>query len=554
MSVSTLILGPLLIGIYDRSFLLSQHNLKASRDEDNHEYLRTTNRIVSYIQSQEILFAEMNLEFNDALAGISNNLGDLRSRVEVATVTRTAQEVLRRDTEQVAAFKVSDGNLSYPGFFLKSKNFLQRNSAEAHFRIPFCQRKVVFQYQSSPHPNSNGFDLQLRTYNIVSESSPIFEACRNLDLPRVQELFQTRSASPFDFYTSAFGWGDVSIINEVLRGLVMLSRDQAVENVSRGLDLLKYLLPMFRDNPQTLNYDDFNWELADLINSTNSYSTVALVDIVRTILLPTKEGSFELTNLCFIHLYITLDRLESPMSTLLLEQACCGVDMRDLQTDIRRNEFWENDRLILADLEGKNMKAAIRNGYSYRAAFTEDEEFLGKTDVKAGFLELAHRSDVPELVDCCRNRLSILIQHEYGNEELDDMLSARAFTTQNGHYASLSLLQYALQLNMRDFLADILAGIGWRQDAINDIFDEELYTGIPELVDGKIEYQSQDRLREQFVVDLVHGRFLDVPSEDLFSLSCECSLYTGTFYGGPRETSARCELGFQIEINTGELE
>jgi hypothetical protein len=93
-------------------------------------------------------------------------------------------------------------------------------------------------------------------------------------------------------------------------------------------------------------------------------------------------------------------------------------------------------------------------------------------------LELAHRSDIPELVDCCRNRLSILIQHEYGNEELDDMLSTRAITTRNEHYASLSLLQYAPQLNMRDFLADILAGIGWHQDTINDIFDEELYTGI----------------------------------------------------------------------------
>jgi hypothetical protein len=113
-----LISGLLLIEISDRSFLLSQHNLQASRDEDNHEYLRRTDRIVSYIQSQETLFAEMNREFSDGLVGISNNLRHLRSRVEVATITRTAQEeVLRRDTEQAAASKVSDGNLSYPGFF-----------------------------------------------------------------------------------------------------------------------------------------------------------------------------------------------------------------------------------------------------------------------------------------------------------------------------------------------------------------------------------------------------------------------------------------------------
>jgi hypothetical protein len=97
--------------------------------------------------------------------------------------------------------------------------------------------------------------------------------------------------------------------------LVLLSRHQAVAKFSQGLDLLKYLLPVFRDNPQTLNHDDFNWELADLINSTNGCSAVALVDVVRTILLPTKESSFELTNLCFIYLYITLDGLESPMST-----------------------------------------------------------------------------------------------------------------------------------------------------------------------------------------------------------------------------------------------
>jgi hypothetical protein len=186
VSVLMPISGLLLIEISDRSFLLSQHNLQASRDKDNHEYLRRTDRIVSYIQSQETLFAEMNREFSDGLVGISNNLRHLRSRVEVATITRTAQEeVLRRDTEQAAASKVSDGNLSYPGFFLKSKNVLQRNSAEAHFRSPFFQRKVVFQYQSSPHPNSNGFDVQLRTYNIVAETSPIFEACRNFDLPRV---------------------------------------------------------------------------------------------------------------------------------------------------------------------------------------------------------------------------------------------------------------------------------------------------------------------------------------------------------------------------------
>ena len=191
------------------------------------------------------------------------NLPNLWSRLEVATVTRTAQEeVLRRDTEQAATLKVSDGNLSYSGncyFFLNlfiyffffgggegSKN-VQRNSAEAHFRIPFSQ-----------HPKSNGFDV---SYGLITSSLKVCLFSRRAAILICREyrsLFKPGLHRYLIFTPLHLGGAsDVSIVNEVLRGLVLLSRDQAVAKISR-LDLLKYLLPMFHHNPQTLNYDDFN--------------------------------------------------------------------------------------------------------------------------------------------------------------------------------------------------------------------------------------------------------------------------------------------------------
>ena len=78
-----------------------------------------------------------------------------------------------------------------------------RRSIHPYFRVPFFQHRVIFQYQTSPWPYSNSFAMQLRTYNIVPQNWPIFEACCNLDLLRVRELLGTRSASPFHDYEGA---------------------------------------------------------------------------------------------------------------------------------------------------------------------------------------------------------------------------------------------------------------------------------------------------------------------------------------------------------------
>jgi len=89
---------------------------------------------------------------------------------------------------------------------------------------------------------------------------------------------------------------------------------------------------------------------------------------------------------------------------------------------------------MIADPEGQRMKAAIRNGVSYGIGVKRDGflDLFDDADVIFSLLELAHRSDNPVLVDCCRNRLPFLIQQGYGVERMDGMLSPRLIDTDDG--------------------------------------------------------------------------------------------------------------------------
>lgn len=407
-----------------------------------------------------------------------------------------------------------------------------QTSIRAYFSVFCLRRKLVFQYQNSLFPYHNNFDMQLQTYNIIPRNAPIFEACGNLDLPRVQELFRTRSASPTDICTFYDGT-DFSLINEVFRGLVRFSMDADFASVMQGLDLVRFLLQVYQRNLEILNYEQFAIMLVGLMGNTYNRTVSALVEVVRKILIQSEEIPFELADLRFAYLFITLDTLDSPLSKMLLEQGYRGIETRELQTDIFEYEFWENDRLMPLDPEGRNMEAAIRTGRQYSFCFTRGIDltkcplFDFIDDEIFGLLEIAHLSKNPNIVYCCRTRLPILIQEDYDVNDGDKMLSRAIVRTAHG-YAWISLVEYVLQLKMRDFFADILAQAGWSQNTINDMRDKELYTGIPELLDGQVEYQTQGSLRKKFMLDLIDEKFLNVSPDDMFCVSFQHSLNIGT--------------------------
>jgi hypothetical protein len=62
-----------------------------------------------------------------------------------------------------------------------------------------------------------------------------------------------------------------------------------------------------------------------------------------------------------------------------------------------------------------------------------------------------------------------------------------------------SSVEYARIIGAEDALAAALALAGWSSSNISDLVDEGIYLGIPKLMDGIVDYESQDECRAEFV-------------------------------------------------------
>jgi hypothetical protein len=297
--------------------------------------------------------------------------------------------------------------------------YVVQKSFHATFRIPFFQRNIVSQYQNLPYPCPKGFDIQLRTCNILPKDAPIFQACRSLDLPRVHELLQTKFASPFDLCSSA--WGDLSPIEVVFLELHERTGKRETKR-TEGAALLKLLLSTFQDNPRSLNFYAIYPLLSSLIHDSNNEEVLPFVDIFRIILRQSEENPFDMRDLCFIGRRITLHNLKSAISRFLVEQTYYDIDRVECLNFSWGSLVWENDRLMLADPEGLSMKAAIREGRNY---ILTDVYWSCPPDRDAVpfLLAIAYRSETAALLICCRNRLSFLVQESYSMKAGKEMLS-----------------------------------------------------------------------------------------------------------------------------------
>jgi hypothetical protein len=97
-----------------------------------------------------------------------------------------------------------------------------------------------------------------------------------------------------------------------------------------------------------------------------------------------------------------------------------------------------------------------------------------------------------------------------------------------------SLVGFALQLNLADFLVESLINAGLESEEIKDLFDEEQYYGMPELLDGKAQYLTQRECRKDFVIDLIEGKFLEsrdmIETYGTYESAYLIAINTGTYY------------------------
>lgn len=84
-----------------------------------------------------------------------------------------------------------------------------------------------------------------------------------------------------------------------------------------------------------------------------------------------------------------------------------------------------------------------------------------------------------------------------------------------------SLVGHALYLRQDRFLRESFTQAGWTKEQVEEIFEEEMYLGIPHLLDGRLQYLSQEQCWREFLLCLIEGKLDDL-------LPHEVALHVGT--------------------------
>lgn len=86
---------------------------------------------------------------------------------------------------------------------------------------------------------------------------------------------------------------------------------------------------------------------------------------------------------------------------------------------------------------------------------------------------------------------------------------------------------------------------------VNDILDCGTYRGIPEFFAEGVKYQTQGVCRKDFILGLIHGKFLRLPESDLEEFHCETSCNIGTCPYIVADVVRECNSAFEQKVTPG---
>jgi hypothetical protein len=333
----------------------------------------------------------------------------------------------------------------------------------------------------------------------------------SFDLLRIKELFQFRAASPKDHLDGVYG--PETLVEVLLAALdhVFYSTSSSSRMVhQQGIDMIRFLLPFYRDiQPCASNYNVLNsfgkllWTLG---RSEAQDLAFLYVELTRDILRQCEENPLGHA-ISVIH--IDLEKERYPISTLFLEQTYHSMEFFGAS-----DNYSENDRFMLTDPEGNKMKQVIQRGgiyhFSILGFFMDPWKPKGRRAAYA-FIKVVnqslHHPRFSEITVCSRNRLSFLIQAGFDTKN-------RAVIEYDSERCIQSLVGYALYLRQGTFLREAFAQAGWTKEQVNEIFEEEMYLGVSDLLDGTLQYLTREQCRKDFLRDLIDGKIDDlVPHE-----------------------------------------
>lgn len=368
--------------------------------------------------------------------------------------------------------------------------------------LGFWRRGLKAVMGQSRESYTPGLDFCLRTYHIVDLNAPIFEAAEAFDIETVRTLFSSRQASPFDQSTQ--GW---SLFDYAFQCLCMAQR---LGDASKGLRFLKFLIScggMPTSLGDKYGAGSFPWIEDVLKEGIPLEVRQALVDAMRLVFKTSSEDPISKwdVGICF-----TLKSQKTPMGEIIKQQDYWPLELGIVHPkNSLRPGAWlaENDRQIIEDENGTSIALLLPEADKYTAI---NPIVRGGWNVPSGIhsvLKLYSDSDCKEKIYVgCRNRIIILLTSGYDPRGLErcTVYSRWTYTAYK-----MSVTQYALFTNTCHLWQEVLEHLGWTRGDIDDLFNEEQYLGVGELLSGNFEFMSQEENRHEFLEMLASGRSVD---------------------------------------------
>jgi len=382
-------------------------------------------------------------------------------------------------------------------------------------KLPFWRYTAYIQLSRPLYSSNLDLGMQITTYNIVEKTSPIIRAVEALDMEEVKRLFRLGLASPHDALDDILG----ESLSDIALFHLFESRDINLQCCEKAHKMLKFLtLEAKIGYKSPFIYEVF---IFPVIQNQRAESLVA--DGLRHVLQNCPEDPF------WFHpsLYFRLDDVKLPIYSVMLQQESWDVDMNDSSTSWYPNTFCETERNFLKDPTGLGMLKALENGLLYfptKAAllFVENMRSIQPAIRLMRMVLMTNRQDIHK---ACIARLVNLIQKGY-------LPQTQTWNKEGGYYPGrpYSAVEYSTHKGLEGFLREVLHLCGWLENDIQDIFDEEILAGFPQLMNGDITYKTRDECRIEFLNELCHGDFIDLDGEDYENMLVRVLVNTGWQY------------------------
>ncbi|KAN0102620.1 hypothetical protein V8E51_010933 [Hyaloscypha variabilis] len=362
-------------------------------------------------------------------------------------------------------------------------------------------------------------ELSFEPESLHTRYGASFQKCayRNLDLPEVRRLFEAGQASPQDC-VYPFNESLVAIVfARLFASQPPLSSTEAV----KGVELLKFLIRCLGGDigfPGGHLFSAFNFK--KIIGRTQRSS----------------ELGEQWTEAKEIAKRLSISFSQTPIYSVLMTQRKWWIDTQVEGSCIdwdERHHFSETNLQMLNDTSGLLMQKAIARGDHY-IPYTSGLRLGAAHSPIHSLLKIAAITIQEDLHKCILTRLSVLLQNEpHCAYDVYDV--SQSFYPEGAPAMPLSCTEASL----------------WTPAQIQDFFDADLYSGIPELLSWGLVYQTRDDQRVTFMRRLLRGDFTGLEDGAILTLSIMMENELAVWWAGVNEMIRDVDSCFKTRIILG---